>query len=96
MNGWSAETSCRTCRRRGCDAPGHEPYDLWMLRNDAGNEIAIIQQFYEGGPYYGNTHVSRTGPVGNLEACQARCLKDIEAGKDTVGEAIAAAMRRKQ
>lgn len=93
MNGWSPETSCRTCGDPDCSDAGHERYDIWMLRNDAGEEIAVVQQFYQGGPYYGTTNFSRTGPLAALDTCQARCLADIEAGKDTTAEAWAAAVR---
>lgn len=97
MNGWTIEHPCHTCGKFvGCEDAGHERYTAWVLRNDTGAEIATVQQFHDGAPFYGTTEYGRSGPMSSLESCQASCIGDIEAGKSVIDERLAELARRRQ
>lgn len=83
MNGWQHVEMCRTC---GCFAAacGHKnPYPRWCLYNDRRDLIAMMEQFYEGGPWYGTTPYGRTGAIELAQVCGELCMDMLETGTET-------------
>jgi hypothetical protein len=83
MDGWQLVEMCKICGGFAPDCGHKNTYPRWSLLDDKRSMLAMIEQFYEGGPYYGLTPYGRTGPFEKLEACRDMCITMLEAGPET-------------
>lgn len=80
MTTWTHQRGCGEHFNQPCDCDDVFKHDLWLLTNDAGQDIGCVQRFHDGLSFYGSTANGRTGAMDDLRKCQAAVELMIERG----------------
>ena len=71
---WRPFRECRTCEDgEVCHCVEQDKSRVWRLHGTTG----VVQQFHDGGSYYGTWESGRTGSMTDLDACKAQVEKAV-------------------